>query len=135
MTISLSALDKGYEFPETTFTLSDDWAGAYVAAVEDEAIASFRGYVPPMSIAALGVRAMLEHASLPPGTLHAGQELAFAAPVRRGETLAIGARIATRGERAGWVLMGIELRVSRGGEPVMTGRATISFPAAQGAPA
>lgn len=133
---TLAALQKGYEFPETTFTLSDGWVGGYVAAVEDEAIASLGSdYVPPMAIAALGVRAMLEHSSLPPGTLHAGQELAFSSPVRRGETLAVSARVASRGERAGWVLMGIELRVARGGEPVMSGRATVSFPIAEGAPA
>ncbi len=133
---SLADVQKGDEFPETTFTLSDKWVDDYVASVEDEAMAVLDGgFVPPMAIAALAIRALLEHSSLPPGTLHAGQELAFTAPVRRGEVLTAAARIASRGERAGWVLMGVELRVARDGMAVMTGRATLSFPVAEGAAA
>ena len=133
---TLAALEKGYEFPPASFDLSEEWVDAYVASVEDEAIVSLDGgVVPPMAVAALAIRALLEHASLPPGTLHAGQELAFTALVRRGETLTVVARIASRGERAGWALMGVELRVARGGVAVMSGRATISFPVAEGAAA
>ncbi len=130
---TLVALEKGHEFPPASFDLSAEWVEAYVASVEDEAIGALDGgFVPPMAVAALAMRALLEHASLPPGTLHAGQELAFTAPVRRGETLTVAARIASRGQRAGWVLMGVELRVARDGGTVMTGRATLSFPAAEG---
>jgi acyl dehydratase len=133
---TLAALEKGYEFPRASFDLSDEWVDAYVASVEDEAIGALDGgFVPPMAVAALAIRALLKHASLPPGTLHAGQELTFSAPVCRGEALTVAARIASRGERAGWALMGVELRVARGGEAVMTGRATISFPVAEGATA
>ena len=133
---TLAALEKGYEFPATSVDLSDQWVDAYIASVEDEAMAALDGgFVPPMAIAALAIRALLEHSSLPPGSLHAGQELAFIAPVRRGETLTVAARIASRGERAGWVLMGVELRVARDSVPVMTGRATLSFPVAEGAAA
>ena len=127
-------LAQGREFPPACIDLSEQWVEAYVAAVEDKAIAALGGgFVPPMAVAALAIRALLEHASLPPGTLHAGQELAFTAPARRGETLTVAARIASRGERAGWVLMGVELRVTRDGAVVMTGRATLSFPVVAGA--
>ena len=133
---TLAALEKGYEFPPASFDLSDEWVDAYVASVEDEAIGTLDGgFVPPMAVAALAIRALLEHAGLPPGTLHAGPELAFTAPVRRGEALTVAARIASRGERAGWALMGVELRVARGGEAVMTGRTTVSFPVTEGAAA
>ena len=133
---TLADLEKGHEFPPAPFDLSDQWVDAYVASVEDEAIGALEGaFVPPMAVAALAIRALLEHASLPPGTLHAGQELAFTAPVRRGEALTVAARIASRGERAGWALMGVELNVARDGEAVMTGRAMISFPLAEGAAA
>ena len=131
---TLAALEKGHEFPPASFDLSDQWVGDYVVSVEDEAISALdSGFVPPMAVAALAIRALLEQASLPPGTLHAGQELAFTAPARRGETLTVAARIASRGERAGWVLMGVELLVARDGATVMTGRATLSFPLAEGA--
>ncbi len=133
---TLAALEKGYDFPPVSFDLGDEWVDAYVASVEDEATGALDGaFVPPMAVAALAIRALLEHASLPPGTLHAGQELGFTAPVRRGEALTVAARIASRGERAGWALMGVELAVARGGEAVMTGRATISFPLAEAAAA
>ncbi len=130
---TLAALEKGHEFPPASFDLSDEWVGDYVAAVEDEAIGALdSGFVPPMAVAALAIRALLDQAILPPGTLHAGQELAFTAPVRRGETLTVAARIASCGERAGWVLVGVELRVAGDGATVMAGRATLSFPVAEG---
>jgi acyl dehydratase len=130
---TLAALEKGHEFPPASFDLSDEWVGDYVASVEDEAIGAVDGgFVPPMAVAALAIRALLEQASLPPGTLHVGQELAFSAPVRRGERLTVDARIASRGKRAGWALIAVELRVAGDGGTVMTGRATLSFPAAEG---
>ena len=130
---TLAALEKGHEFPPASFDLSEEWVDAYVAAVEDEAIGALDGgFVPPMAVAALAIRALLENASLPPGTLHIGQELAFTAPVRRGETLTVAARIASRGKRAGWVLIAVELRVAGDDGTVMTGRVTLSFPAAEG---
>jgi len=130
---TLAALEKGHELPPASFDLSEEWVDAYIASVEDEAIGVLDGgFVPPMAVAALAIRALLDQASLPPATLHAGQELAFTAPVRPGEALTVAARIASRGERAGWILMGVELGVARDGAAVMTGRATLSFPVAEG---
>ena len=130
---TLAALEKGHQFPPASFDLSEAWVDAYVASIEDEAIGALdSGFVPPMAVAALAIRALLEQASLPPGTLHVGQELAFIAPVRLGETLTVAARIASRGKRAGWALIAVELRVAGDDGTVMTGRATLSFPAAEG---
>ena len=130
MTTSLATLSKGHEFPPASFALTSDWVGDYVAAVGDESIAAVGpAFAPPMAIAALSIRAMIEASPLPPGTLHAGQELAFHRAVRVGERLTAGARVANRGERAGWVLMSVDMHVSAGDESVMTGRATVTFPA------
>jgi len=129
MPSTLAALPKGYEFPPTTFTLSPEWVNAYIEAVGDRAIAGIGDtLVPPMAVAALAIRALIEASPLPPGTLHAGQELAFRRAVRVGEELSVGAKVLSRGERAGWVLMSLELDVSADGEQVMSGRATITFP-------
>ncbi len=65
--------------------------------------------------------------------MHSGHEFTFTSPVLRGERLWLTAMIVSRGQRAGWVLMGVELRVARDGVAVMTGRATLSFPVADGA--
>ncbi|MEX0682654.1 MAG: MaoC family dehydratase [Dehalococcoidia bacterium] len=130
---TLASFAKGHSFPPVSFDLTSDWVNGYVAAVEDEAISQLGAdLVPPMAVAALAIRALLEQSGLPPGTLHAGQELTFAAPVRTGDSLAVTAEIVSRGERAGWVLMSIDLRVDRGRESVMTGRSTVSFPIGEG---
>ena len=130
MPTSLAVLPKGYEFPSTTFTLSREWVADYIAATGDETTQKLDGdLVPPMALAALSIRALIEASPLPPGTLHAGQELSFRRAVRIGEELTAKAHIVSRGERPGWVLMSVEFKVSAAGEPVMSGRATVTFPA------
>jgi len=128
---TLASLEKGHEFPATEFGLSPEWVAAYVAAVEDRAIGALgAAAVPPMAVAAVSIRALLEGARLPPGAVHAGQELAFHRAVRTGERLVASARIVSRGERQGWVLMSVDMTVTGAhGDAVMTGRATVSFPA------
>lgn len=127
---SLDTLAKGHQLPPFAFDLSPEWVREYVVAVEDTAIGALdEGLVPPMAVAALGVRALLDGARLPAGAIHLGQEMSFLRPVRVGERLSIAARVVSRGERQGWVLLGIELDV-RGDDqgPVMTGRATLTMP-------
>ena len=127
----LDTLPKGHQLPPLAFELSPQWVREYVAAVEDGAIAALDGeFVPPMAVAALGARALFEGAALPPGAVHLGQEIELLRPVRRGERLSASARVVSRGERQGWVLMGIEMKVEgQDGEPVMKGRATLTMPA------
>ena len=127
---TLASFEKGHEFPATEFDLSPEWVSSYVEAVEDEGTArGAPGSVPPMAIAALSVRALLERAGLPPGAIHVGQELAFRRSVSPGERLTATARVASRGERQGWVLMGVDLSVAgAGGSEVMSGRAIVTFP-------
>lgn len=127
----LSQLAKGQELPPLSFEVTPAWAREYTAAVEDGAIGRVgEGIVPPMGIAALAIRALLDAAELPPGAIHLGQELAFRQAVRTGQRLRCRARVSSRGERQGWVLMGIDLSVEdEGGAPVLSGRATVTMPA------
>jgi len=131
----LDTLAKGHELPPSAFELTPEWVSEYVAAVEDEAIGPLGAdLVPPMAVAALAVRALLERAALPAGAVHIGQEIEFRRAVRAGEKLTASARILSRGERQGWLLMGIELRVDGEGGPVMEGRATLTMPVTEGSP-
>ena len=131
----LDTLARGHEFPASAFELSLEWVREYVAAVEDEAIGLLGpDLVPPMAVAALAVRALLERAALPPGAVHIGQEIAFRRAARVGERLSASARVVSRGERQGWLLMGIDLNVEGEGGPIMEGRATVTMPAAAEAP-
>ncbi len=127
----LDTLPKGHQMPPFAFELSPDWVREYVAAVEDAAIGALDGgLVPPMAVAALAVRSLLDGAKSPPGAIHLGQELSSLKSVRVGQRLSVQARIASRGERQGWILMGIDLNVEdEDRDPVMTGRATLTMPA------
>ena len=129
----LDTLPKGHELPPSAFELSPEWVREYAAAVEDEAIGPLGpDLVPPMAVAALAIRALLDRAALPAGAVHIGQEITFQRAVRAGETLSASARIVSRGERGGWVLMGIDLSVEGEGGPIMEGRATVTMPVAEG---
>ncbi|MFQ6019726.1 MAG: MaoC family dehydratase [Dehalococcoidia bacterium] len=130
--VDLGALAKGHQFPPAPLSLSPEWVAEYVAAVEDGAIAQVGGdLVPPMALAALAIRSLLEQSSLPSGTIHVAQELTFLRAVRSGECLSARASVASRGERQGWLLMGIDLSVEDAGRsPVVAGRATLTMPAA-----
>lgn len=132
MTVSLAALPKGHEFAETRYEITPEWVSAYVAAVEDEAIALLPDApCPPLALAALSIRALLDQASLPEGAIHVAQELQFTRAARPGDALVVRARIASRGERQGWVLMSVDVAVEdKAGSPVMNGRAAITFPVA-----
>jgi acyl dehydratase len=128
---SLDELPKGHQLPPTTFDLSSEWVRAYTAAVEDEAIGALgEGLVPPMAVVALAVRSLLDGAKLPAGAIHLGQEMDFLRPLCVGQRLGVSARIASRGERQGWILIGVDLSVEdEDREPVMQGRALLTMPA------
>ena len=129
MPSTLASFEKEHRFEPARFELSRDWVRGYVVAVEDQAIASLGHVAPPMSLAGLSIRALLDRAALPPGSIHVAQELSFQRSVTIGETLTAKARITSRGERQGWVLMGVAITVEDSDErPVMEGRATITFP-------
>lgn len=127
MTASLAAFSKGHTFPSIALDLSEPWVKSYVDAVEDGAIAQ-AGAVPPMALAALAIGALIESAGLPDGAVHVAQDLSFHRVVNPGENLTATARIVSRGERQGWVLMGVALTVSDREAAVMDGRATLTFP-------
>ncbi|MEX0800185.1 MAG: MaoC family dehydratase [Dehalococcoidia bacterium] len=122
--------EKGQRFGEVRFELTPDAVREYVAAVEDGAVVALGGdAVPPMAVAAYAVRGLLSEMPLPPGSIHAGQELEFVRPVGLGETLAVTGRVLSAGERKGWTLATVELDVRDGaGQPVMCGRATLTAP-------
>jgi len=126
MTVSLADLPMGHEFEATRLKLSPEWVREYAAAVEDGVTMPD---VPPLALTTLSFRALLDQMALPEGTIHVGQELSFSGWGEQPRTLVAAARIASRGERQGWVLMGLEMTIDdESGTPMMSGRATITFP-------
>ena len=134
MPAALESLPKGHQFPPTSFELIPEWVREYTESVDDDTIGALGpGLVPPMAVAALSVRALLESAPLPVGAVHVAQELAFSRPVSEGQGLVVKAGVASRGERQGWVLMGVDLQVETDRhELVMTGKAMVTFPSGVG---
>jgi len=86
-------------------------------------------FVPPMAIAAYTMLVMSQSLSLPPGSIHASQELEFLKLVPIGTTIDCRGRVAQKVNRGNLHLLVIELdAVSQEQEKVLTGQATIVVP-------
>lgn len=133
MTATLAHLGKGHRFEPARLVLTPDWVQAYVTAVEDGAIAAFPGIVPPMGLAALAIRTLLERAALPDGAVHLGQELSFRRAVECTEDLEVNAAIVNRSDRAGWAILAVETELADpSGGAVLESRSTLTFPVTGG---
>jgi N-terminal half of MaoC dehydratase len=132
---NVADLPRGHEFSATRFRLGADDVRRYLEAVEDRSNAYGHGpegpaWVPPLAVAALALRAVLEQVELPAGALHAGQEVEFRRPVPVGASLRLQARVAQRSEMRGAVVSVIEFDVRQDGStaPAVVGRATVIVP-------
>ena len=128
-------LPRGYELPAAHFRLGADDVRRYLEAVEDCSNAYGQGpegpaWLPPLAVAALALRAILEQVELPAGALHAGQEVEFRHPVPVGASLCARARVAQRSEMRGAVISVIEFDVAEEGSATLAvvGRATVIAP-------
>jgi acyl dehydratase len=132
---SLADLPRGHDIPVATFRLGADDTRRYLEAVEDRTGAYGEGpdrptWVPPLAVAALALRAILEQVELPAGALHTGQEVEFRRPVPVGSLLRPRARVAQRSEMRGAVISVVEFDVAAEGspDPAVVGRATVMMP-------
>lgn len=128
---SLDVLPKGFRFPPTPLDIPAEWVRQYIEATEDESTSPLDpDLVPPMALATLAIRTLLNNARLPEGAVHAGQELEYMEPVPSGQDgLMVNAEIVSKGERSGWQLLTVRMSIDiAGGRPVMTARATLSMP-------
>ena len=134
MSTAIEALGKGHQFPPTSFVLDDEVVASYLTAVEDEALprltqAAGLAWVPPMAVAALALRSLMEEMSLPAGSIHTSQELEFQRPLTAGEGFTCRAWMAHRSQRGEWWLLAVELEVQdQTGRPVLAGRTTVMIP-------
>ena len=129
-----SQLKLGQRFSVHRYTPDSDMAAEYALAVQDGnppmADESGREIVPPMAAAALSLRGIVEDLRIPGGTLHAGQEFAFGAAVRVGDSLRCDAVISQNSVRGGWRFLVIECAATDAdGAETMGGKSTIMIPA------
>src|SRR5262249_28798534 len=103
---------------------------AYRAAAGD-ALKLYEGSdaVPPLAVAALALGALLEHISLPDGTLHASESANFKAAVPPGAQLECHAKLSQRSQRSGWIVSVLDSDIVHNGAVVVTARSTVLSPA------
>jgi acyl dehydratase len=126
---SLKELPIGHEFPSVSYELNQAVIEKYIGAVGESQDFLKSGVVPPLAIAACAITALSNSFAVPPGTIHAAQELEFLKIVPIGSTISCGGRIAHKLERGRLNLISIEISaVDRDDETVLSGKATIAVP-------
>ena len=129
--MDIAALTAGQTLPRVSFTQDRDTVESYRQAVEDSSpvYAEEPGLVPPMAPAALVIRELLRALSLPPGTIHSGQELIFSSSLPVGAQVICDTTISQNGIRGGWRLLSVEFSISQEDGPVcVAGRSTLLIP-------
>ena len=127
--LSFKQLPVGFEFPPITYELTESVISKYLEAVDEETDFLTSGTVPPLAIAACAMTALSQSFTVPPGSIHASQELEFLKVVPIGAIINCGGKIAQKLERGRLNLVILEINtMNQAGEKVMTGKATIAAP-------
>jgi len=126
MNVGYERLTPGYEFPTASYELSASLISKYLKAVDSSSVE----FVPPLAIAAYAMTAMAGSLSLPPGSIHASQELEFFKLVPVGDVIDCQARVARKLTRGKLHMLVLELNVfDQNKEKVQSGKATVMLPA------
>ena len=130
--ISYSELEIGTIVSKQSYLLDRESVQKYILAVEDSAnsiVAESSNIAPPMSIAALSLRGVVNDLNIPGGTLHIGQELSFLKTVPVGMYLECEAVLSSNSVRGDFRFMVVDLSVRDDvKDHVMKGKSTIMLP-------
>jgi hypothetical protein len=128
--IKYEDITAGYEFPTASYELNSAIVATYLEAVDNQDNSgSSPEFIPPLAIAAYAMKASSSSLSLPPGSVHAAQELVFLKPVPIGSIITCHARVAKKVDRGKMHLLVLELNVfDQDGEKVQEGNATVILP-------
>jgi len=127
--ISFEELAVGYEFPATSYELSQSLIAQYLEAVGGQQYFLTSGVVPPLAIAAYAMTALSQSFSVPPGSIHAAQEFEFLKLVPIGSTVSCGGKIVQKVQRGRLHLLVLEINaLNQDKEKVLSGKATVAVP-------
>ena len=130
--ISYSELEIGTIVSKQSYLLDRESVQKYILAVEDSTnstVAESSNIAPPMSIAALSLRGVVNDLNIAGGTLHIGQELSFLKTVPVGMYLECEAVLSSNSVRGDFRFMVVDLSVRDDvKEHVMKGKSTIMLP-------
>ena len=112
------------------WAVGPDFVEQYLGAVGDgSSIYGELDVAPPMALAARALGALLQELALPPGTIHAAQELECRRMVRVGERVSCSAKLSRPLQRGGWQFVSAEFTLSGdNGEAVLGGKSTVLIP-------
>ena len=102
----------------------------YLGVVEDGlSIYEELGVAPPMALAARALGALLKELALPPGTIHASQELESRRTAKLGEEVSCVASLSRPMRRGDWQFISAELTLyGADGEALLSGKSTVLVP-------
>lgn len=127
--ISFDQLTVGYEFPSTSYQLSESFVAKYLEAVGGQQDFLASGIVPPLAIAAYAMSSLSHSFTVPPGSIHASQEFEFLKSLPIGSIISCGGKIAQKLQRGKLHLVMLEINAfNQDKEKVLTGKATIAVP-------
>jgi len=128
--IAYQNLKAGQEFPPAAFQVDSATVSDYLKAVEENSVI-YRGtgIVPPMAVAALALKALINAISMPPGTIHVSQEFEFMATVNTQDILTGRARVSRVQERGKLHLITVDINVAnQKQESVLAGKTGFILP-------
>ena len=122
--------EPGEELDLGRWVVGRDFVADYLGAVEDTSSTYEElDAVPPMALAARALGALLKELALPPGTIHAAQELDCRRLVRPGQEVSCTASISKPKRRGDWQFVSAQFTLrSTGGEALMDGKSTVLVP-------
>ena len=129
MTLDYSKLSTGQSISKRAFRLDSATVRDYVSAVSDSVHEQHGAKAPPMCVAAMSLRGVIDDLRIPGGTVHAGQELQFLAEVEIGSELTCNAVLVQNSVRGEWRFLVVELETCDAAtRSVLTGKSTIMLP-------
>ena len=131
LNISFDQLVDGYEFPSASCDLDALFVSKYLEAVDrrkEQNIPSSE-FVPPLAIVARVMTELSKSLELPPGSIHASQELELFKLVPVGAAINCRSRVVQKLNRGKLRLLAIEFNaLNQDEEKVLSGKATLVLP-------
>lgn len=120
----------GEQFDLGRLAVERAWVAKYLEAVADSSpIYTQLNAAPPMALAAHVLGALIEKLSLPPGTIHATQELECMSMITLGQEVSCTATLSRPLQRGEWSFVAAQFTVvGQGGEALLAGKSTVMVP-------
>ncbi len=133
MTNDYESLQPGDLVSKRLHTITEETLSIYLDAVQDqtEILQDHDGNIttPPMAVAAISLKGVIEDLKIPGGTLHVSQETSNINTVAVGAELTCEANVITNSVRGAWRFLTVELKVTADNKAlVLSGKSTIMLP-------